>query len=61
MQVSEGPYPWLGRLAAIFVNADAERLGIQIRSHGSQDLKPTPFNPDFSCEGCAAAEKISEG
>ncbi len=59
--VSEGAYPKLAHLAAGFVSADAERLGVQIGSTGSLDLKPTPFNPDFSCEGCTVAEKTSEG
>ncbi len=61
MNVPEGPYPRLARLAAGFVSADAERLGLQIESPGSLDLKPTPFNPDFSCAGCAVAEKTSAG
>jgi DMSO reductase family type II enzyme chaperone len=55
-QVGEAPYQRLARFAAAFVTADAERLGAPIGSPGELELKPTPFNPDFSCAGCALAE-----
>ncbi len=61
INVSEGAYPKLARLAAGFVSSDAERLGVQIESTGSLDLKLTPFNPDLSCEGCAVVEKTGVG
>ncbi len=54
----EGPYTALARFAQDFVQADARRLGVRLDQPTLATIKPTPFNPDFSCEGCALAEKM---
>ena len=52
----QSPYVKLAKLAEAFLRAEAARLGI------ASDLQPaslqsvTPFNPDFTCAGCAVAE-----
>jgi DMSO reductase family type II enzyme chaperone len=50
------PYQALASFTAAFVRKHAAVLGVQPQPlHGVQ-LKPTPFDPDFSCAGCAVAE-----
>jgi len=56
--VNENPYLELARLAHEFIMAEVLRLGIQLEGNSLPDMKPTPFNPDFSCAGCAAAEPV---
>jgi len=54
----DSPYLRLARLAEAFVLAEAERLGAAVDRGEHSSLQPTPFDPDFSCAGCAAAEPI---
>ena len=51
-----GPYVALGRLAASFVRADAERLGARVEARPLAELRPTPAGPELSCEACPIAE-----
>jgi len=39
-----------------FVYADARRLGVQVVPRNREDSQHTPFDPDFSCAACPAAE-----
>lgn len=50
------PYGALARLAQRFIAADCARLGITPARLKPQELKPTPFDPDFSCQACPANE-----
>jgi TorA maturation chaperone TorD len=52
----ESPYFKLARLAEAFVSTDAARLGIVLPIRSAAEGKPTPYNPDYSCAGCAVAE-----
>jgi DMSO reductase family type II enzyme chaperone len=54
----ESVYVALARFTHDFVQADVRRLGIQLERPALDAVRPTPFNPDFSCEGCALAEKV---
>jgi nitrate reductase assembly molybdenum cofactor insertion protein NarJ len=51
-----GPYQALARFCALFVNADAARLGVLLEPGELAGARPTPFDPDFSCAGCPVAE-----
>ncbi len=48
-------YGPLARFAAAFVAADAERLGVALERAEVGEIQHTPFDPDFSCAGCAPA------
>lgn len=50
------PYVSLARLAEAFVSAEADRLGVLPTIPTTAEQKPTPYNPDYSCAGCAVAE-----
>lgn len=50
----EGPYRELASLAAGFVQADAERLGLTLERRPLAEVTHTPLGPDLSCDGCAA-------
>jgi DMSO reductase family type II enzyme chaperone len=47
---SDSPYMSLSRFAAAFIQADTERLGVA--AGALEGPGPTPFDPNFSCEGC---------
>ena len=49
-------YLELAQLAQEFIAAELQRLGVQLEKDSLPEMKPTPFNPDFSCAGCAVAE-----
>lgn len=46
------PYLWLARFGADFVIADAERLGVELKSVPLLSMAPTPLGPDMSCDTC---------
>ena len=50
------PYVKLAHLAEAFISAEASRLGIVPAIQPVAEGKPTPYNPDYSCAGCAVAE-----
>jgi len=50
------PYVKLAHLAEAFISIEMALLGITVATQGAVDQKPTPFNPDYSCAGCAVAE-----
>jgi len=50
------PYVKLAHLAEAFISAEAARLGIVPAIQPVAEGKPTPYNPDYSCAGCAVAE-----
>ena len=52
----QSPYLMLSRLAEVFLVDEAARLEVSITPQQPGALKPTPFNPDYSCAGCAVAE-----
>ncbi|HJW89017.1 MAG TPA: molecular chaperone TorD family protein [Anaerolineales bacterium] len=54
----QNPYLVLARFCAGFVAADAARQGVKPELNPLPSLQPTPFNPDFSCAGCPAAESL---
>ncbi len=49
------PYVQIACLTAAFVQADAACLGVALKPLQLADLRPTPFDPDFSCAGCGCA------
>jgi DMSO reductase family type II enzyme chaperone len=51
-----GVYAALADLTTAFIDAEADRLGAKPEPMRIPELKPTPFNPDFSCGDCAANE-----
>jgi nitrate reductase assembly molybdenum cofactor insertion protein NarJ len=50
------PYVWLARLAAAFVEADAQSLGVTPQVLLRRETAPTPLPTDISCESCPVAE-----
>jgi len=46
----------LAHLAEAFISAEADRLGVVPDVQPAAERKPTPYNPDYSCAGCAIAE-----
>ena len=50
------PYVWLARLAAGFVRADAQSLGVTPQVLLRRETAPTPLPVDISCETCPVAE-----
>ena len=55
----DGPYAALASLTVLFVDGEAERLGAQPEPMRIPEVKPTPFNPDFSCGDCPAVTDLS--
>jgi DMSO reductase family type II enzyme chaperone len=49
-------YPALAQLAWQFVQADAARLGVELRPRQLASTRPTPLAPDLSCGECLAAQ-----
>jgi nitrate reductase assembly molybdenum cofactor insertion protein NarJ len=56
LNAPEGAYLALGRFAMAFVKADAARLGVELEEQPVSQMQHTPFDPDFSCSSCPAAE-----
>lgn len=56
LNAPEGAYLALGRFAVAFVKADAARLGVELEEQPVGQMQHTPFDPDFSCSSCPAAE-----
>ena len=52
----DGPYRGLVQLAASFINTHADQIGARPERPRLTEVWPTPLGPDYSCEGCAAAE-----
>lgn len=55
LNAGDGVYPALARFAANYIKADAARLGVQPEQRQMEEVKHTPFDPDFSCATCLAA------
>jgi DMSO reductase family type II enzyme chaperone len=55
---TDGPYTALACFTKDFVQADVQRLGVSLERPALTEVKPTPFDPNFSCEGCALAETV---
>ena len=56
----EGVYADLAALITAFVAAEADRLGAQPEPFRGPEIKATPFNLDFSCGDCPAADLAKE-
>jgi DMSO reductase family type II enzyme chaperone len=56
----DGVYGKLTRLATAFVAAEADRLDARPEPFHAREITATPFNPDFSCGACPAAEVAKE-
>lgn len=56
----DGVYGDLAVLAAAFVAAEADRLDARPEPFHAREITATPFNPDFSCGACPAAELEKE-
>jgi TorA maturation chaperone TorD len=52
----QSPYVALAHMAEAFIQADAARLGVAPAGQPAAEQKPTPYNQDYSCAGCAIAE-----
>ena len=52
----KSPYVMLAHLAEAFISAEAVRLDAVPAIQPAAEQKPTPYNPDYSCAGCAVAE-----
>lgn len=48
----ERPYLWLARFCADFIIADAEKIGVELKTAPLLSMAPTPIVPDLSCETC---------
>ncbi len=46
------PYVWLARLAAAFVQAEAQHLGLSLDPRQLSEVKHTPIGPEISCDAC---------
>jgi DMSO reductase family type II enzyme chaperone len=55
-----GMYAELTTLIVAFVAAEADRLDARPEPLRLTEIKATPFNPDFSCGACPAAEMAKE-
>jgi hypothetical protein len=51
------PYLKLARLIEGFISGEADRLGVVLAVQPVAEQKPTPYDPDYSCAGCAMAEQ----
>jgi nitrate reductase assembly molybdenum cofactor insertion protein NarJ len=58
VSANDSLYLDLAQLAQEFIASELQRLGLQLEEGSLPEMKPTPFNPDFSCAGCAAAEPV---
>ena len=56
----DGLYAEFTNLATVFVAAEADRLDARPEPFRVPEIKATPFNPDFSCGDCPAAELAKE-
>jgi DMSO reductase family type II enzyme chaperone len=56
LNAGDSVYSTLARFAADFIKADAAWLGVQPEPPQMGEVKHTPFDPDFSCATCLAAE-----
>ncbi len=56
----DGVYAALTDLTTAFIGAEADRLEARPEPLRVMELKPTPFDPDFSCGDCAAADMAKE-
>ena len=56
----DGVYAALTKLAAAFVAAEADQLDARPEPFRTPEIKATPFNPDFSCGDCPAADLAAE-
>lgn len=61
LNTGDAPYLALARFASAFIRADATRLGITLERPSLEEIKHTPFDPDFSCAGCSLAPEASGG
>ena len=52
----QSPYLKLSRLLEAFVSAETVRLGVDTTAQPTDEQKLTPFDPDYTCAGCAVAE-----
>ncbi len=52
----QSPYIKLTRLLESFVLAETIRLGAEISTQPIGEQKLTPYDPDYTCAGCAIAE-----
>lgn len=52
----DNPFTRLVRATADFVQADADRLDARPAVLQRSNAHPTPFDPDFTCQGCPVAE-----
>lgn len=57
-QVTESIYLKLAQVAEDFIAAELQRMDVQLDEPTPAEMKPTPYNPDYSCAGCAAAETV---
>jgi len=57
---TDNPYLWLACLAAAFVQADAQSLGLTLDTRPLVEMQPTPLGPDLSCETCPANDQPVE-
>jgi TorA maturation chaperone TorD len=55
-QDTASPYRRLAFLLEAFMTSEALRLEIVLPSQSSSEQTLTPFNPDYTCAGCAVAE-----
>lgn len=52
----QSPYMRIAQLLESFISAEVSRLGINPAKPVDFEQKPTPYNPDYTCAGCAIAE-----
>ena len=50
------PYVMLAHLVESFISLESARLGVDSAIPPAAEQEPTPYNPDYSCAGCAVAD-----
>lgn len=52
------PYPPLAHFTAAFVHAEAALLGVPLHPRRREQVRHTPFDPDFTCAACPVVELV---
>jgi DMSO reductase family type II enzyme chaperone len=59
LNTQEDPYLSLARYTAAFVHAEASLLGVSLNSRRREQVRHTPFDPDFTCAACPVVALLS--
>ena len=48
----------LANFTAVFVQAEAARLGVTLTPRNRKEVKHTPYDTDFSCAACPVVDLV---